>query len=121
MSNRTAMKNRIRELIGESLKEELPELEQGIKGTVINPMDRARALYSMGKQSRSPRIAIPMTELIMMITTLANQPGAESKLRRLINRIIMSPEMRELGGGEESTSVIGTAATYLPKAKFEDQ
>lgn len=120
MSNRAAMKNRIKKLIRENLKEELPELEQGIKGTVINPMDRARALYSMGKQSRSPRIAIPMTELIMMITTLANQPGAESKMRRLINRMIMSPEMRELGGDEEGTSVIDTAATYLPKAKFED-
>jgi hypothetical protein len=112
-------KSRIRSLIRESLKEELPEFEQGIKGAVLNPMDRARAFYGLGKAPRTPRIAVPLTELIMMIATLANQPGAESRMRRLINRLMSMPEMRGLNGEEEGSSVFDTASSYLPKAKFE--
>lgn len=121
MNKKDRTREMIRGLLRENLKEELPELEQGIKSTAVNPMDRARAFYSVGKQSRSPRIAVPLTELIMMIITLANQPGAESKMRRLMNRLMMSPEMKELGGDDESTSVIDTAASYLPKARFDQQ
>jgi hypothetical protein len=122
MTNRREMRERIRSIIRESLRDELPELERGIKGAVLNPTDRARSYYGLGKQTRSPRIAVPMTELIMMIATLADQPGAESKMRRLINRMLMSPEMKELNGDdEEGASVFDTAQTFLPKAKFERQ
>jgi hypothetical protein len=121
MTNRRELRERIRGIIRESLslQSDIPELERGIKGAVLNPIDRARSLYGLGKQPRSPRIAVPMTELIMMIATLANQPGAESKMRRLINRMAMSPEMKELNGDEEGSSVFDTAHTFLPKAKFE--